>query len=113
MAARKKTSSIAPLFKDDAERLTRAIRALGNYSHVTVRAGRAHLNIYAGHDDSVARFTPLGAGRYRLSFHTHTGRWEPMPLMGNPPQIAEALVSALAPYLEPDDFPRKISGSDH
>ncbi len=112
MAAGKKTSSITPLFKDDAERLTRAIRALG-YSHVTVRAGRAHLNIYTGHDDPVARFTPLGAGRYGLSFHTHTGRWEPMPFMGDAPQIAEALVTALAPYIEPDDFPRKISGSDH
>lgn len=113
MAARKKTSSVAPLFKDDAERLTQAIRALGNYSHVAVRAGRSHLNIFAGHDDPVARFTPLGAGRYGLSFHTHTGRWEPMPFMGDAPQIAEALVTALAPYLEPDDFPRKISGSDH
>jgi len=113
MAARKKTPSMAPLFKDDAARLTQAIRALGNYSHVTVRAGRAHLNIYAGHDDPVARFTPLGTGRYGLSFHTHTGRWEPMPFMGDAPHIAEALVTALAPYLEPDDFPRKISGSDH
>jgi hypothetical protein len=33
--------------------------------------------------------------------------------MGDARQIAEALVTALAPYLEPDDFPREISGSDH
>jgi hypothetical protein len=113
MAARKTASSVAPLLKDKAERLTQAIRVLGNYSHVTVRPGRTHLNVYAGHDDPVARFTPLGAGRYGLSFHTHTGSWEPMPFMGDAPQIAEALVSALAPYLEPDEFPRKISGSGH
>ena len=36
-----------------------------------------------------------------------------MPFMGDAPQIAEALVSALAPYLEADEFPRKISGSGH
>jgi len=113
MAARKETSSVAPLLKDKAERLTQAIRDLGNYSHVTVRPGRTHLNIYAGHDHPVARFTPLAAGRYGLSFHTHTGSWEPMPFMGDAPQIAEALVSALAPYLEADEFPRKISGSGH
>ncbi len=113
MAARRKASSIAPLFKDDAERLTQAIRVLGNYSHVTVRPGRAHLNIYAGHDEPVARFTPLGAGRYGLSFHTHTGRWQPMPFMGDATEIAQALVMALSPYLEPDELPRKISGSDH
>jgi hypothetical protein len=113
MAARRKASSIAPIFKDDAERLTRAIRILGNFSHVIVRPGRAHFNIYAGHDDPVARFTPLGAGRYGLSFHTHTGRWERMPFMGNAPEIAKALVTALAPYLEPDELPRKISGSNH
>jgi hypothetical protein len=113
MAARTRTFSIAPIFRDDAERLTQAIRALGNYSHVTVRSGRTHLNLYAGHDDPVARFTPLGNGRYGLSFRTHTGRWEPMPFMGDVPEIAKALVTALAPYLEPDELPRSISGSGH
>lgn len=114
MAARRKASSIAPLFKDDAERLTQAIHLLGNYSHVTVRPGRGHLNIFAGHDEPVARFTPLGSGRYGLSFHTHSGRWEPMPFMGDAPELAQALVTALAPYLEPEDnLSRKISGSGH
>jgi hypothetical protein len=113
MTARRKRSSIAPLLKHDAGQLTQAIRALGDYSHVTVRPGRTHLNIYAGHDDPIARFTPLGDGRYGLSFHTHTGRWEPMPFMGNVSEITEALVTALAPYLEPEELPRKISGSDH
>ena len=113
MTARRRTASIAPIFKDDAARLTQAIRALGNYAHVTVRPGRAHLNIYAGHDDPVARFTPLGNGRYGLSFHTHTDRWEPMPFMGDVAEISKALVTALAPYLEPDELPRTISGSSH
>ena len=113
MTARRGSSSIAPLLKDDAERLTKAIHALGDYSHVIVRPGRTHLNIYAGHDEPLARFTPLGDGRYGLSFHTHTGRWEPMPFMGDASEITQALVTALAPYLELDEFPRKISGSGH
>jgi hypothetical protein len=114
MAARRKASSIAPLFKDDAERLTQAIHLLGDYSHVTVRLGRGHLNIFAGHAEPVARFTPLGAGRYGLCFHTHSGRWEPMPFMGHASEIAQALVTTLAPYLErDDDLSRKISGSHH
>jgi hypothetical protein len=36
-----------------------------------------------------------------------------MPFMGDVAEITKALVTALAPYLEPDEFPRKISGSDH
>lgn len=114
MAARRKAPFTAPVFKDDAARLTEAIRVLGNYSHVTVRAGRNHLNIHAGHDEPVARFSPLGAGRYGLSFRTHSGRWEIMPFMGNASEIAQALVTALSPYLElVDDFPSRISGSNH
>jgi hypothetical protein len=97
-----------------AARLEQAIRGLGDYSHVTVRAGRAHLNVYTGYEEPVARFTPIGAGRYRLSFHSHTGRWEPMPFMGDVSHIADALVSALSPFLAPDpDFSLTKSGSDH
>ena len=96
-----------------AARLEQAIRALGQSAHVTVRPGRSHLNIYAGNEDPVARFTPLGAGQFGLSFHTHTGRREPMPFVGETRQIAETLVSTLAPYLQPDDLPRRNSGSGH
>jgi hypothetical protein len=110
MVARKKTSAAPSI--DAALRLEQAIHSLGDYSHVTVRTGRAHLNIHAGDEEPVARFTPLGAGLYGLSFHSHTGRWQPMPFTGNVPQIAQALVSALGPFLTAD-FPRTNSGSDH
>jgi hypothetical protein len=110
--ARKKTSP--DVSKDVAARLEQAIRGLGDYSHVKVRPGRAHLNVHAGYEEPVARFTPIGAGRYRLSFHSHTGRWEPMPFMGDVSHIAKALVSALSPFLVLDpDFSRTNSGSDH
>jgi hypothetical protein len=43
---------------------------------VSVRATRGHLNIVVDNGEPVARCTPLGAGQYGLSFHSHTGRWE-------------------------------------
>jgi hypothetical protein len=111
MAPKKTSPGVS---KDVAARLEQAIRGLGDYSHVTVRAGRAHLNVHIGYEEPVARFTPIGAGRYRLSFHSHTGRWEPMPFMGDIAHIADALVSALGPFLVPDpDFSLTNSGSDH
>jgi len=111
MVARKKARP-APAV-DAASLLQDAIHALGNYSHVTVRAVRSHLNVYVEDDeDAVARFTPLGAGNYGLSFHTQTGRWEPMPFTGQIREIAQALVSALGAFIEPD-LSRRNNGSDH
>ena len=57
-----------------AEACCAAIRTLGDYAHVTVRAQRGRLYVYA--DDAevaVARLHPLGAA-YGLSFHHHSGR---------------------------------------
>ena len=110
MVARKQTHSAPSV--DAAQLLEQAIHSLGDYSHVTVRAGRSHLNVHVGDEDPVARFSPLGAGRYGLSFHTHTGRWELMPFMGDIRQIAESLVSALGPFLV-SDLLRRNSGSGH
>jgi hypothetical protein len=97
----------------DADVLRRAIHALGDYGHVSVRAGRGHLTILVDDSTPVARATPLGAGQFGLSFHTHTGRWEPMPVVANLTQLAHDLVGLLAPYLQRWDFPDRISGSDH
>jgi hypothetical protein len=98
---------------EDADRLRRAIHALGDYGHVSVRAGRGHLTILVDEDAPVARATPLGAGRFGLSFHTHTGRWEPMPVVADLTQLAHDLVGLLGPYLQRWDFPDRKSGSDH
>ena len=97
----------------DAETLRRAIHALGDYGHVSVRAGRAHLNIFVDEEMPVARCTPLGGGQFGLSFHTHTGRWEPMPFVGDLVHLAHDLVGVLGPYLQRLDFSDRKSGSDH
>jgi hypothetical protein len=65
----------------EAEQLAAAIHARGSYSHVTVESQRGFLYVHAD-AEPVARLTPLGPGQYDLSFHQHTGRWEPTPFTG-------------------------------
>lgn len=103
----------APPSSHDADTLHRVLQPLGAYAHLSVRAERGHLNIRVDDGDPVARLTPLGADHYGLSFHSHTGRWEPLPFVGDLAQLAHALVTALGPYLARPDFSDRTSGSDH
>jgi hypothetical protein len=70
----------------------------------------AHLR---GRRHPIARATPLGAGQFGLSFRTHTGRWEPMPVVADLTHLAHDLVGLLGPHLQRYDLPDKKSGSDH
>jgi hypothetical protein len=97
----------------DADVLRRAIHALGDYGHVSVRAARGHLTICGDDGAPVARATPLGAGQFGLSFHTHTGRWEQMPVVADLTRLAHDLVGLLGPHLQRWDLPDRKSGSDH
>jgi hypothetical protein len=93
--------------------LCAALRADGGYDHVTVRRQRGYLYVHAGDDIPVARLTPLGDNTYGLSFHHHTGRWEPMPFQGNLAHLAKTLISTLGPYLRlAEGFSPRNSGSD-
>ena len=112
MKTRKRSSKSKPT-DQEAQRLRDAIRSLGDYEHVRVRAERGHLNIYPDEYEPVARFSPLGGGDYSLGFRNHTGRWEPMPFAGDIPHLAQDLVTTLAPYLQRWDFPDRKSGSKH
>ena len=112
MAADKRRQGPRPT-PDDADVLRRAIHALGDYGHVAVQAARGHLTIIGDDGAPVARATPLGGGQFGLSFHTHTGRWEPMPVAADLTRLAHDIVGLLAPYLQRWDFPDRNSGSDH
>lgn len=98
--------------QDEAAQLTAAIHALGNYNHVTVEAQRGSLHVLVD-DEPVARLTPLGGDRYGLSFHQHTGRWEPTPFTGDLAQLAGVLVTEFGAYLASYDFPPTKNGSPH
>ena len=98
----------------EATRLAEIIHALGDYAHVLVRSNRGHLCVYASDDeDAVARVTPLAQGQYGLSFHSHTGRWEPMPVSGDLDHVARELVNMLGMYLTGHDFSNGNSGSGY
>ena len=85
----------------EAAILGRALHALGAYGHVSVRAYPR------------CPYHPLGAGQFGLSFHPHTGRWEPMPVVADLTHLAHDLVGLLGPYLPRWDFPGRNRGPDH
>ena len=96
----------------DVAKLQQAIRKLGDFAHIKVRFARGNLEICPD-ENPIARATPLGGGRYGLSFHSHTGRWEPMPFIGPLEELARDIVDALGPYLERRDFSDTNFRSDH
>ncbi len=96
----------------EAKTLTAAICSLGDYTHVTVEAQRGFLYVYA-QDEPVVRLTQLGPDHYGLSFHHHTGRWDPTPFTGDLSQLAGILVNEFHAYLIPIDFPPVKRGSDY
>jgi hypothetical protein len=99
---------------DVATAFCAAIRALGNYAHVTVRLRRGLLYVYADEtEDAVARFHPLGGGTYGLSVHHHSGPWQPMPFSGDLHHITAVLVEALGAYLTKWENGPETSGSHH
>ena len=76
----------AAAFPNDqtAAELCAAIKTLGDYAHVTVRSRHGLLYVYADDPEHpVARLQPLSDTTYGLSFHHHSGRWEPMPFSGD------------------------------
>jgi hypothetical protein len=97
---------------DEAAGFTTAIRAYGRYDHVTVKADRGFLYVHAD-EEPVARLKPLSGGRYGLSFHHHTGRWEATPFVGDLIRIVSVLTTEFGPYLDSRNFPPTKSGSAH
>ena len=101
-----------PVLDDEAKDLTTAIRAHGRYDHITVRADRGFLYVDAD-EEPVVRLKPLSGNRYGITFHHHTGRWEPTPFHGDLVRLASILTTEFAVYLDKYDFSPTKSGSPH
>ena len=87
-----------------AQRLQDLIRAKGQYGHVEVRSRAQNLVVEVVSDygrDPVVKATPINPQEYGLSFHSHTGRWEPLPITGNLDEIACSITEELGAYLDP------------
>ena len=97
---------------DDAHALVTAIRGDRRHDHVTVRPQRGFL--YVDVDEApIVRLEPLSSGQYGLSFHHHTGRWEPTPFTGDVGHLASVITTVFGPHLEACDFPPTKSGPTH
>jgi hypothetical protein len=112
MSATKRGVRSSPMLADDANVLTTAIRADGRHNHVTVRADRGCLYVDVD-EEPVVRLEPLSGNGYGLSFHHHTGSWEPTPFTGDLGRLASVLTTEFGAYLDSYDFPPTKSGSDH
>lgn len=99
-----------------AKQAERIIRERGDYGHVFVRHYGLHLIVESREDQDavpIARLTYLGGGQFELAFHSHTGKWEPMPIMGPLQAVTSDLVDTLGPYLARTEFPSEMSGTGH
>jgi len=112
MKPAKRPARSNPALDDEAADFTTAIRAYGRYDHVTVKADRGFLYVHAD-EEPVARLKPLSGGRYGLSFHHHTGRWEVTPFVGDLIRIVSVLTTEFGAYLDSWNFPPTKSGSAH
>ena len=101
-----------PGLTDDANALITAIRGDGHHNHVTVRAERGCLYVDVD-EEPIVRLEPLSSNHYGLTFHHHTGRWEPTPFTGDVGHLASVITTVFGPHLESYDFPPTKSGSDH
>lgn len=96
----------------DAQTWTTAIRADGCHDHVTVRADRRVLYV-AVDGEPIIRLDPLARHQYGLSFHRHTGPWEPTPFTGDVSRLADVMTTVFARHLESYDLPPTRNESDH
>jgi hypothetical protein len=90
-----------------AERLRALIRNVPGHDHVDVRTRGQDLIIEVMHADDrepIARATRLDGHRFGLSFRSHTGRWEPMPISGDLEEIAQAMTEELGAYIDPGNL---------
>jgi hypothetical protein len=88
-----------------AAELQRQLATLTGHDQATVKPYGKHLLIQMkrnGTVDTVARLTEVGRNTYTSAFRSHTGRWEPLPGIGNLADTTDLVVSLLAPYLDPD-----------
>jgi len=86
-----------------AARLQRQLATLTGHELVQVKPYGKHLLIQMHRNDAVdtiARLTELGRNSYSSAFRSHTGRWEPLPGIGDLATTADLVVSLLGPYFE-------------
>ena len=96
--------------------------ALGDFGHLHVRRDAEHIVVeHPGpphdpeHREPVLRLTILGGlpVHFGLSFASHDGRWEKLPVSGLLADVLSQAVDMLGPYLAPDTLLGDTSETDN
>ena len=70
------------------------------YERLTVNVQRGHAVVKID-GQALARFSPGPGNELQLSYHNHTGRWEPMPFTARKPgEAAQLMLDILAPHIQ-------------
>lgn len=89
-----------------AAELQRQLATLTGHALAHVKPYGKHLLIQMhreDHVDTIARLTELGRNSYSAAFRSHTGRWEPLPGIGDLATVADLVVTLLNPYFDPNN----------
>ena len=89
-----------------AAELQRQLATLTGHDLARVKPYGKHLLIQMQRDDDVhtiARLTETGRNAYSSAFRSHTGRWEPLPGIGDLATTADLVVTLLATYFDPNN----------
>ena len=89
-----------------AAELQRQLASLAGHALAHVKPYGKHLLIQMHREDQVdtiARLTELGRNSYSAAFRSHTGRWEPLPGIGDLATVADLVVMLLNAYFDPNN----------
>ena len=89
-----------------AAELQRQLATLTGHALAHVKPYGKHLLIQMHREDQVdtiARLTELGRNSYSAAFRSHTGRWEPLPGIGDLATVADLVVMLLNAYFDPNN----------
>ena len=68
-----------------------------------VRPYGKHLNVLLpaadGTEETIARATEVGRDQFTAYFRNHAQKWEPLPIWGTLPEVADGIADLLGPYL--------------
>lgn len=88
----------------NAAHVATRLQALLGHDQIAVRPHGSHLHIRLIEDEletTVARLSEISKSTFAAGFRSHSGRWEPLPGIGNLDEAIEIVFTCLEPYLQP------------
>ena len=90
-------------FDYERSQLERILQERTQNSELDVRPYGKHLNVLLpsadGTPETIARATEVGRDQFTAYFRNHAQKWEPLPIWGTLPEVANGIADLLGPYL--------------